>query len=220
MNTPKQLQSSLSQQGKTRGRTKLAILTALGVHAAILMVLLIQGCRQDPPLSREETVNTNPPPAVQVTNLAVAQTTNAPIGATNAPTEVAVAPSVAADCTILEGDTFTRLAKSYHTTVKAILEANPGVEPARLQIGQKIHLPPAAGPMVLKAAESKPGGETNGTSVYTVKSGDYLVKIAGQFGTTAGAIRDTNGLKTDRLAVGQKLQIPAKSSAHVSASDS
>ena len=45
---------------------------------------------------------------------------------------------------------------------------------------------------------------------YTVRSGDTLVRIASQFGTTAAAIASANGI-TDpgRIAVGQVLVIPA-----------
>jgi LysM repeat protein len=48
---------------------------------------------------------------------------------------------------------------------------------------------------------------------YTVRSGDTLVRIASQFGTTAAAIASANGI-TDpgRIAVGQVLVIPAPSS--------
>jgi LysM repeat protein len=46
--------------------------------------------------------------------------------------------------------------------------------------------------------------------MYTVKSGDSLIKIASQFGTTVKAIRAANSLKTDSIKVGQKLSIPSK----------
>jgi g-D-glutamyl-meso-diaminopimelate peptidase len=43
--------------------------------------------------------------------------------------------------TIRQGDTFYNLAQRYGTTVRAITTANPGVEPASIQIGQRIVLP-------------------------------------------------------------------------------
>jgi LysM repeat protein len=43
--------------------------------------------------------------------------------------------------TIASGDTFGKLAKKYGTTTAAIEKANPGVDSARLKIGQKIQLP-------------------------------------------------------------------------------
>ena len=43
--------------------------------------------------------------------------------------------------TIKSGDTFARLSGMFGVTVQAIEEANPGVDPRRLRIGQKIFIP-------------------------------------------------------------------------------
>jgi LysM repeat protein len=45
---------------------------------------------------------------------------------------------------------------------------------------------------------------------YTVKSGDYLWKIAQQYNTTIAAIQETNNLTSYQLRVGQVLTIPTK----------
>jgi LysM repeat protein len=45
-------------------------------------------------------------------------------------------------------------------------------------------------------------------ATYRVKSGDTLVAIAAQFGTTVKAIQDANGLTSSDLKVGQQLNIP------------
>jgi LysM repeat protein len=42
--------------------------------------------------------------------------------------------------TIVEGDTFGHLAIKYNTTSKKIQELNPNVDPAKIQIGQKIRV--------------------------------------------------------------------------------
>lgn len=49
----------------------------------------------------------------------------------------------------------------------------------------------------------------------TVKRGDFLQKIAKANGTTVEAIRKVNGLKSERIAVGQILKIPVKAQAEV-----
>ena len=54
-------------------------------------------------------------------------------------------------------------------------------------------------------------GTAPSEQVYTVKSGDSLTRIAGQFGLKVKALRAANSLKTDKIRVGQKLKIPAKS---------
>jgi LysM repeat protein len=43
--------------------------------------------------------------------------------------------------TIQAGDTFFTLAQRFGTTVQAIQQANPGVNPNNLQIGQQICIP-------------------------------------------------------------------------------
>ena len=45
------------------------------------------------------------------------------------------------EATIKSGDTYTSLAKTYNITAKDIQNANPGVNPKKLQIGQKITIP-------------------------------------------------------------------------------
>ena len=45
---------------------------------------------------------------------------------------------------------------------------------------------------------------------YTVEKGDTLSLIAGAFGTTVQKIKEMNGLKSDVLRVGQKINVPKK----------
>ncbi len=116
---------------------------------------------------------------------------------------------------IAKGDTLSGLATKYHTTVKAIEAANPTVNPNKLQIGQKIVIPPSAPAGPADATGAAPAPLTNGEKTYTVKSGDTLTKIAADFKTTVRAIRTANNLTTDRITVGQKLKIPVKASAPV-----
>lgn len=47
---------------------------------------------------------------------------------------------------IQSGDTFVRLAQRFGTTVSAIIAANPGVDPNRLRIGQRICIPVSVTP--------------------------------------------------------------------------
>jgi LysM repeat protein len=47
-----------------------------------------------------------------------------------------------------------------------------------------------------------------GETVYIVKSGDTLTRIAKVYGTTTNAIKSANNLASDRIIVGAKLKIP------------
>ena len=55
----------------------------------------------------------------------------APTGVMNADGTYSVAP----------GDTLSKIAKKFAVRVDAILAENPGVDPAKLRVGQKIHIP-------------------------------------------------------------------------------
>jgi len=53
------------------------------------------------------------------------------------------APSSSTTHTIASGDTYGKLSTKYKVTVNDLLDANPGVDPRRLRIGQKILIPDA-----------------------------------------------------------------------------
>ena len=100
---------------------------------------------------------------------------------------------------IRAGDTFYVLAQRFNTTVAAIMAANPGIDPNRLQIGQQICMPGAPGPGPC------PGGRS-----YTIRSGDTLYTIARRFNVTVAAIMAANpGIDPMSLRVGQIICIPA-----------
>ncbi len=209
--------SLLEQKNSSRARVKIAVFFVLAIHGIGLMALLMQGCR------REE-----PPPEPLISD---ADRTNAPVMPTfseptnvvpdtmsSATSAVPVAPVLpeptvtpvqplpqVTEYSVLKGDTLSSIASKFGVTVRALQEANPGIEPTRLQIGQKIQVPP---PSAAPAAEPK-GGATataaNGSQVYTVKSGDTLSSIASRFGTTVRAIRSANNLSPDGFVVGQKV---------------
>ena len=110
--------------------------------------------------------------------------------------------------TVVRGDSFYKIARAHNTTTRAITEANPNIDPARLQIGAKIKIPPADTSSTATSSGASGAPVSNGY-VYTVISGDTLTRIAQQHGTTVSALRAANGLRTSRLLVGQKLTIPS-----------
>jgi LysM repeat protein len=211
--------SALEQKNKARARVKIQVFFVLAVHGIGLMALLMQGCGQSKePAAPVETPVTNTPPAFVETNTPPVTTSTPPVVVTAPVTvEIPVPPAVPAGATeyaIVKGDSFSTLAKKFHVSVKAIADANPGVDSSKLKIGQKIHIPAAAAPAATGTAAVESAG-AGGEQIYTVKSGDNLTRIAGQLGTTIKALRAANGLKTDSIKVGQKLKIPAKASAPV-----
>jgi len=109
--------------------------------------------------------------------------------------------------TVESGDTLSLLSDIYDVSVAAIQEASDLDRGAVLRVGQVITIPlgeaspPAVG-----------GGEPTTTATpytYEVQSGDNLISIAAEFGTTMDELMDLNDLESaDLLRLGQKLIVP------------
>ena len=228
MNNPNPLipQGSLLEQ-KIGSRPHLRIAIAIvAVHLVFLGGLLIQGCGKEnpntnakvalstndsplPPLTDSNLYNTSLPvePAREQTHTSPPAQVNLPTPATGQlPVIDQPVPAATQDYVVIRGDNFTTIGKKFGVTAGAISKANPGIDSTRLQVGQKLVIPPAPTPSVATAAVN--GGSEN---TYLVKTGDTLLKIAQVNGTTVKEIKSLNGLTTDRIKVGDKLKLPAKS---------
>jgi LysM repeat protein len=121
--------------------------------------------------------------------------------------------------TVVSGDSFYKIAKAHSISVRALADANPGVDSARLKIGQTLQVP--LGPGTATAASAPSTGLASTTSrprsLYVVKSGDTLSSIAKAKGTTVKALKAANGLSSDRVVAGRKLKIPETKAAVASA---
>jgi LysM repeat protein len=210
---------------KTLGRSsvRLVVFVVLAFHLVLLVGLLIQGCKHSEP--RVETASLPPtnalltPPA----RLPVAPTleTNLPTWpappATQPGPPVVMEPpaplSVAKTYSVVKGDSFYRIAHANSIPMSMLANANPGVDSAKLKVGQVLQLPQAAATTAATApAAAAPPPRTttpnHSSDIYVVKSGDTLAKIAKAHGTTVRAIHNHNRLKTDQILVGQKLRLP------------
>jgi LysM repeat protein len=215
--------SFLEQKNKARTRLKIAVFFSISLSVMALMALLIQGCRKPNDTADNGTdTNTAPPPQLP-TNPPDMGSNTAPPPDTNPPTPPPAplpppAPPVpqTEDYTVIKGDTFASIAKKSSVSVKAIEEANPGVDPKRLKIGQKLHLPAAAS--APSTAVSPASGMTDtsasgGEQTYKVKSGDTLTGIAKRFHVKIKAIESANNLTTTSIKVGKVLKIPGSAAA-------
>lgn len=100
---------------------------------------------------------------------------------------------------IRKGDTIWALSRTYATTVRDILNVNPGLDPENLQIGQRICLP-----FVPVNYPACPTG-----NYYVVGKGQTFLKIAAYFGVSYDLLYKNNmGIDPDVLFEGQVLCIP------------
>ncbi|MEN8660926.1 MAG: LysM peptidoglycan-binding domain-containing protein [Lentimonas sp.] len=132
--------------------------------------------------------------------------------------------------TVKRGDTLSKIASQYGTTVGAIKASN-GKTSDMIRVGEKLVIP------VLGSSSSDPRSSfvapvltTSATTVapaaivsgrtHTVKSGDYPATIARKYGMTSGDLLALNGITDPRkLQIGQVLQVSASgSSANVATS--
>ena len=229
MNTPSPLVPQGSLPDKGRSHFRITVLATVAVHVVLLCVLLIAGCNKKdatdqaanpdnpggtptPQSTEPPSWPTNPPPPPTLDH-AVAPSNNLVVTPNlTAPPEPAPAPAGGTEHTIVKGELLSTIAKKYGVGWKAIEAANPGINPNRLKIGDKIKIPaPKSGAAPAAAAHNDaPVAGDGSVKTYKIKSGDNLMKIAKTHGVTVKAIRAANGLKTDQIKVGQTLKIPAK----------
>lgn len=109
---------------------------------------------------------------------------------------------------VLPGDNFSTIAKKHHITVKAIVQANPNVDPRRLQVGQKLNLPANVTPVAPNVPDVGAAAAAANETIYSVKSGDTLYDIGKRYGVTVKELQRANGIVGSTIHVGQKLIIP------------
>ncbi len=101
--------------------------------------------------------------------------------------------------TVRAGDTYFSLAQRFSVSVRAIQDANPGVNPNALRIGQRICIP------------ARPTIPCDGGFIYVIRAGDTLIQLARQFNIPLQSIIDANPqlMNPNRLTVGENVCIPA-----------
>ena len=141
------------------------------------------------------------------------------------PAKKVVAPAGGTVYTVKNGDILGRIARAHGVTVSAIVRANDLKNPNKIRVGQKLAIPAPSASAKPAAKASKGAASVKklapraGYSIYTVKNGDILGRIAIANKTTQKAIIQANSLANpDKLRVGQQLYIPQSGAAAAAAS--
>jgi LysM repeat protein len=111
----------------------------------------------------------------------------------------------ASEHTVQKGDSLWKIATKYKTTVSELKSLN-NLNSDFLQVNQKLKVAAPAQPATTAVSSTA----VSSTSIYVVKSGDYLGKIAKQFNTTVKDLKSLNSLSSDRIYMGQALKVPGK----------
>ncbi len=114
---------------------------------------------------------------------------------------------------IRSGDTFYALAAYYDLSVALLMQANAGIEPQALRIGEQLRIPVFSG----RAPKAEPvlsfPDPESFTAAYIVAAGDTLWGISRRFGTTAEMLAWVNERSLDALLKpGETLKVPVDSS--------
>jgi len=117
--------------------------------------------------------------------------------AASAETAQTAGGSGCAQCyTVKSGDTLSKIARKFGTTVDNLVALNGIANPDQIAAGTT---------MCVKAKASQPAGK-----YYTVKPGDTLYRIARKFGWTASTLAQVNTIPNpNEIYAGRVLWIPA-----------
>ena len=138
---------------------------------------------------------------------------NSTLGGTTTASASTGTPAAAGgkEYTVQRGDSFWSIAQRNGTTIAAIRQANPGVDPRKIQPGQKLTIP-AGSPAGSETSSAASSSSSTAGNVYVVVPGDNLTRIARKHGVTISQLREANNLRYSRVDAGQKLIIPAAAS--------
>ncbi|WP_333914023.1 N-acetylmuramoyl-L-alanine amidase [Vibrio coralliirubri] len=101
---------------------------------------------------------------------------------------------------VSRGESLSVIASKYGTSTQTLMKFN-NLKSSSLAIGQVLKIPGSA------SSSSSSSAVKTKTITHTVKSGEYLGKIASRYKVLVADIKRENRLKSETLRVGQKLRI-------------
>lgn len=109
---------------------------------------------------------------------------------------------------VSSGDTLSAIARHYGTPQAMIVQANPGMKPDLLRLGQVIVIPALKDAAPMQAASSD-DGKLDFSGSYTVVKGDTLWSISLRYNVQPEVLAEKNGLSlTSVIREGMVLRVP------------
>jgi LysM repeat protein len=107
---------------------------------------------------------------------------------------------------VRSGDTLSKIAKKYGTTVKNIKRWS-GIKSDKLRVGQRLIVGWDNGEPKASSAKKSTASKSK-SSYHKVRKGETLSTISRKYGVTVKRLKSANNLKGDNIQEGQKLVIP------------
>jgi len=201
--------SAIRRGIRGRGRELALIAVLLLVNYLIFsrLLLIVSGSRQATP-----TPTRTPKPTFTPFDVVVATPTRVSEPTPGEQSAPAASPTMSVHV-VQAGETLSEIARTYETTVDAIVQANDlGGADVIINEGQELVIPPASAPPPGGEGTAVPGPTSSsavGRRIHVVQQGETLDEIARTYGVTADQLAQANGLDDpNAISVGQALVIP------------
>ena len=107
------------------------------------------------------------------------------------------------------GETLSGIAKRYRVSVSSIREANRAARGKYLRVGTRLVIPTGSGGSASYAARyegSRPSTSAR-AAYHRVRPGETIWSISRKYGVSQANLKRLNGLRSNKLLVGQRLRV-------------
>ena len=112
---------------------------------------------------------------------------------------------------VARGETLSGIAKRYRVSVSSIREANRAARGKYLKVGTRLVIPTGSGGSASYAARyggsRAPAAASTRAAYHRVRPGETVWSIARKYGLSQANLKRMNGLRSNKLLVGQRLRV-------------